>query len=62
MVSRSTDGARWTTCGLGKSTGGAFDPESTSINAQYGPDDRLNVVWHQEGDNKYGTGVLLWRE
>jgi hypothetical protein len=61
-VSLSTDGVHWSTCGLGKRTGGTFDPQSTTINAQYGPDDRLNVVWHQEGDNKYGTGVLLWRE
>ena len=61
-VSVSTDGARWMTCGLGKRTGGTFDPQSSSISAQYGPDDRLNVVWHQEGDNKFGTGVLLWRE
>ena len=62
VVSQSTDGARWTTCGPGKRTGGTFDPQSSSISAQYGPDDRLNIVWHQEGDNKFGTGVLLWRD
>ncbi len=62
VVSLSNDGAHWNSCGLGKRTGGTFDPQSSTINAQYGPDDRLNVVWHQEGDNKFGTGVLLWRE
>ena len=62
VISLSNDGAHWNTCGLGKRTGGTFDPQSGTINAQYGLDDRLNVVWHQEGDNKYGTGVLLWRE
>jgi len=62
VVSLSSDGTHWSTCGLGKRTGGTFDKQSSSINAQFGPDDRLNVVWHQEGDNKYGTGVLLWRE
>ena len=61
-VSLSNDGAHWTTCGLGKRTGAEFDPQSSTINAQFGPDDRLNLVWHQEGDNKFGTGVLLWRE
>lgn len=27
-----------------------------------GPAIRLNVVWHQVGDNKYAAGILLWRE
>jgi len=62
VVSLSTDGAHWSTCGLGKRTGGAFEKQSSTVTAQFGPDDRLNVVWHQEGDNKYGVGVLLWRE
>jgi len=62
VVSISNDGVHWTTCGLGKRSGAAFDIQSPVINAQYGPDDRLNVVWHQEGENKYGTGLLLWRD
>ena len=62
VISLSADGTKWTSCGPGKRTGGAFDPQSSSIGALYGPDDRINVVWHQAGDNKYGTGVLLWRE
>ena len=62
VVSTSTDGAHWTTCGLGKRTGGDFEPQPSTINAAYGADDRLNVIWHQTGDNKYGQGVLLWRE
>jgi hypothetical protein len=61
-VSISADGVRWTTCGLGKRTDAAFDAQSSTIGALFGPDDQLNVVWHQVGENKFGLGVLLWRE
>ena len=36
VVSLSTDGARWTTCGLSKRTGSTFDKQASSINARYG--------------------------
>lgn len=62
IISLSPDGAKWTTCGPGKRTGGSFDPQSSTIGALYGPDDRLKVVWHQVGDNKYSASILLWRE
>jgi hypothetical protein len=62
ILSLSTDGAHWTTCGPGKRTGGTFDPQPSTIGALNGPGDHLNVVWHQQGENKYGQGVLLWRE
>jgi hypothetical protein len=62
VLSTSTDGVKWTTCGLGKRYGERFEPQPSTLNAAYGPDDRLNVVWHQEGESKFGQGVLLWRE
>jgi hypothetical protein len=61
-VSTSTDGVKWATCGPAKRAGATFDYQSSTISALYTPDDRLNVVWHQVGENKYGQGVLLWRE
>jgi hypothetical protein len=61
-VSLSNDGAVWKTCGLSTRTGGTFPPESNALHGWYGPDDKLTVTWHQDGESKYGQGVLLWRE
>jgi len=62
VLSTSTDGVKWNTCGLGKRYGERFEPQPSTLNAGYGPDDRLNIVWHQDGESKFGQGVLLWRE
>jgi hypothetical protein len=62
VLSLSTDGVKWTTCGPGKRSGETFEPQPSTISGLFSPDDRLNIVWHQVGENKYGQGLLLWRE
>jgi hypothetical protein len=62
VVARSTNGVNWTACGPGKRSGGDFEGNSSAIDALYTADGRLNVLWHDETDTKYGMGMLLWRE
>lgn len=61
-VSRSTDGAHWTTCGLGHGLNDDFAAQPNTVHAAYAGNDKLYVVWHQAGDSKSGKGLLLWHE
>jgi hypothetical protein len=61
-VSRSTDGARWTTCGLGLALKDDFAAQPNTVHAAFAGNDKLYVVWHQAGDSKSGKGLLLWHE
>lgn len=61
-VSRSTDGARWTTCGLGRALNDNFEAQPTTVRAAFAGNDKLYVVWHQAGESKSGQGLLLWHE
>jgi hypothetical protein len=61
-VSRSTDGARWTTCGLGLALKDDFAAQPNTVHAAYAGNDKLYVVWHQAGESKSGQGLLLWHE
>jgi len=61
-VSRSTDGARWTTCGLGLALKDEFAAQPNTVHAAFAGNDKLYVVWHQAGDSKSGKGLLLWHE
>jgi hypothetical protein len=61
-LSRSADGARWTTCGLGRSLNDDFAPQPNTVHAAFAGNDKLYVVWHQAGASKSGQGLLLWHE
>lgn len=61
-LSRSTDGARWTTCGLGRSLNDEFAAQPNSVHAAFAGNDKLYVVWHQGGESKNGQGLLMWHE
>lgn len=62
VMSRSTDGAAWTTCGVGHWAGGSFSPQPNSINAVFGGNDKLYVVWHETSEQKFGQGLMVWHE
>lgn len=62
VIARSADGIAWTACGPGKRAGANFEKNPSTVDAIYSPDDRLNALWHEEGNSKYGAGLLLWRE
>lgn len=61
-VSRSTDGAHWTTCGIGVSVKDEFDPQPNTVHAAYAGNDKLYIVWNQADASKSGQGLLLWQE
>ncbi|HWE87783.1 MAG TPA: hypothetical protein VG267_22765 [Terracidiphilus sp.] len=61
-VSRSADGAGWTTCGLGKAAGADFGPQPVTIHVIEAPNDKAYVVWQEPADSKYAPGVLVWHE
>lgn len=61
-VSRSTDGANWTTCGLGKAAGADFSPQPATLHAIEAPNDKAYVIWQEPAETKYGPGVLVGRE
>ncbi len=62
-LSRSSDLANFTTCAAaGVSITGDFDVFPGSIQLAYGGNDKLYLMWWQQGDTSTGTGLLLWRE
>ena len=61
-VSRSSDGAGWVTCGLGKAAGGDFSPQPANLHAIEAPNDKAYVVWQEQAESKYRPGVLVWHE
>lgn len=61
-AARSSDGASWTACGLGKAAGGDFSPQPANLRVIEAPDDKAYVVWQEPAESKYGPGVLVWRE
>jgi len=61
-VSRSTDGANWTTCGIGQAAGADFNPQPPTIHVIEAPNDKAYVVWQEQNDSKYNPGVLVWHE
>ena len=61
-VSRSADGAVWTTCGLGKAAGAEFGPQPATIHAIEAPNDKAYIVWGEPAESKYAPGVLVWHE
>ncbi len=61
-VSRSPDGARWTSCGLGKAAGADFSPQPATLHVIEAPNDKAYIVWQEQGESKYGPGVLVWHE
>lgn len=61
-VSRSADGQRWTTCGLGLALKDDLAAQPNTVHAAYAGNDKLYVVWHQAGESKSGQGLLLWHE
>ena len=62
-LSRSNDLVNWTTCSVNSpKDGDTFDAGFYSIQLRYAPNDRLYMLWQQNGDNSYGKGLMLWRE
>ncbi len=61
-VSRSADGAGWTTCGLGKAAGAEFGPQPVTIHVIEAPNDKAYIVWGEPAESKYAPGVLVWHE
>jgi len=61
-VSRSADGAGWTTCGLGKAAGAEFGPQPGNLHAIEAPNDKAYIVWGESAESKYAPGVLVWHE
>ncbi len=61
-LSRSTDGARWTTCCLGRGLNDDFAAQPNTVRVAFAGNDKLYVVWHQANDSKSGKGLLLWHE
>ena len=62
VVSRSSDGSAWKTCGLGKAAGADFGPEPSTLHATEAPNDKAYVLWQEQSETKYSPGVLIWHE
>jgi hypothetical protein len=62
VLSRSTDGTQWKTCGPGKAEGGTFGPQPATLHAIEAGNDKVYVLWQETTENKYQQGVLLWHE
>ncbi len=61
-VARSSDGAGWTACGLGKAAGADFSPQPANLHVIEAPNDKAYIVWQEQAESKYGPGVLVWHE
>jgi uncharacterized protein (TIGR03437 family) len=62
-LSRSANLVNFTTCAAADvSITGNFDVFPGSIALAYGGNDKLYLMWWQQGDTSTGTGLLLWRE
>jgi hypothetical protein len=60
VVSRSADGTSWKTCGLGKAAGAHFNPQPSTLHVIEAGNDKAYIMWQEPGQNKYGSGVLIW--
>jgi uncharacterized protein (TIGR03437 family) len=62
-LSRSTDLVHWTTCAIAdKSVTGNFGPFPGAIQLAFGGNDRLYLLWWEQGDTQANTGILMFRE
>jgi hypothetical protein len=61
-VARSSDGAGWTACGLGKAASADFSPQPANLHVIEAPNDKAYIVWQEQAQSKYGPGLLVWRE
>ncbi len=62
-LSKSTDMVHFTTCAAADvSVTGDFDSYPGSIALAYGANDKLYMMWWQQGDSATGNGLLMWRE
>jgi len=61
-AARSSDGASWIACGLGKAAGGDFSPQPANLHVIEAPNDKAYVVWQEPAETKYVPGVLVWHE
>jgi uncharacterized protein (TIGR03437 family) len=62
-LSRSTDLVHWTTCAIaGTDVTGDFGSYPGSIQIAYGGNDKLYLLWWEQGDTQANTGVLMYRE
>jgi uncharacterized protein (TIGR03437 family) len=62
-LSRSTDLVTWTTCAIADvSVTGQFGPYPGAIQLAYGGNDKLFLLWWEQGDTQANAGVLMYRE
>lgn len=62
VLSRSSDGTSWKTCGPGKAEGGDFSPQPANLHVIEAGNDKAYIVWQEQSDNKFHEGMLLWHE
>ncbi len=62
VLSRSTDGIAWKTCGPGKAEGGDFTPQPSTLHVIEAGDDKAYVLWQEPSENKFRPGMLVWHE
>jgi uncharacterized protein (TIGR03437 family) len=62
-LSRSTDLVHWTTCAIAPlNVTGDFGPFPGSIQLAFGGNDKLYLLWWEQGDTQANTGVLMYHE
>jgi uncharacterized protein (TIGR03437 family) len=62
-ISRSTDLTHWTTCAIAPvNVTGDFGSYPGAIQAAFGGNDKLYLLWWEQGDTQANTGVLMYRE
>jgi uncharacterized protein (TIGR03437 family) len=62
-LSRSTDLVHWTTCAIAPTNiTGDFGPFPGAIQLAFGGNDRLYLLWWNQGDTQANTGILMYRE
>ncbi len=62
VLSRSSDGTSWKTCGPGKAEGGDFSPQPANLHVIEASNDKAYILWQEQSDNKFHEGMLLWHE
>lgn len=62
-VSRSSDFSHWNTCAAADvSITGGFDVYPSAVQAGFGGNNKLYLMWSETSDNGSGVGLLLYRE
>jgi uncharacterized protein (TIGR03437 family) len=62
-LSRSTDLLKWTTCAIAPlAVTGNYSPIPGAVQLAFGGNDKLYMLWWEQGDSQANSGILMYRE